>query len=124
MQTSNRTCKQCGKPLLGRADKQFCSIRCKNSYHIELRKNTDKAVVNINKILHRNRSILHELMRERKSQIKINRRILDNKKFNYKYHTHFHVNSKGKTYYYVYDYAWMSFSDDEILIRKVNRSGL
>jgi len=115
-----KTCKQCGKILSGRSDKIFCSVSCKNTYHKNLRKNTDKAVVTINKILHRNRSILYEIMKDKKGQIKINRRILDNKKFNYKYHTHFYVNSKGKTYYYVYDYAWMSFSDDEILIRKIN----
>jgi len=123
MELKKKYCKQCGKILTGRSDKSFCSVKCKNKYHAQLRKNTDKAVGNINKILHRNRSILHEILRDQKTQIKINRRILDNKKFNYKYHTHFHINSKGKTYYYVYDYAWMSFSDDEILIRKVNRSG-
>jgi hypothetical protein len=111
-----RKCKICSKPIIGRSDKVFCSVRCKNYYHTNLRKVTDIAVKEINKILHRNRSILLEVMGKRKIQIKINRIELDKKKFNYKYHTHTYINSKGKTYYYVYDFAWMEFSDDELLI--------
>jgi hypothetical protein len=38
------------------------------------------------------------------------------KKFQFKYLTHFNINSKGKMYHYVYDFGWMEFSDDEILI--------
>lgn len=109
-------CKICSKNIVGRADKKFCSVRCKNYYHINLRKVSNQAVADINKILHRNRSILLELLGKHKIQIKINRLIVEQKKFNFKYHTHFHINSHGKTFYYVYDLAWMEFSDDEILI--------
>ena len=77
---------------------------------------TKIAVNEIDNILHRNRSILIEVMGKNKTQAKIQRRMLDNKKFNFKYHTHLQTNSQGKVYYYVYDFAWMSFSDDEILI--------
>jgi len=120
---SKRKCKICGTPITGRSDKIFCSVKCKNIYHHRLRKNTEIAVKNIDKILHRNRSILFELMGKQKKQIKVDRIELDKKKFNYKYHTHFYVNSRGKTYYYVYDFAWMSFSDNEIMIRKVAHAG-
>ena len=109
-------CKICGNPLSGRSDKKFCSVRCKNYYHTNLRKVTDIAVKDINKILHRNRSILLEIMGKNKIQVKCPRLTLDNKKFNYKYHTHSNTNSAGKIYYFVYDFAWMSFSDDEVLI--------
>jgi hypothetical protein len=109
-------CKICSKEISGRNDKKFCSVRCKNFYHVNLRKVTDIAVKEINKILHRNRSILLEFMGKHKTQLKIQRILLDKKKFNYKYHTHFNKNSKGKVYYFVYDFAWMQFSDDEVLI--------
>ncbi len=111
-----KKCKICSKPIIGRSDKIFCSVRCKNYYHTNLRRVTNLAVKDIDKILHRNRSILLEIMGKRKTQIKVERIVLDKKKFNYKYHTHLHTNSKGKTYFYVYDFAWMEFSDDEILI--------
>ena len=41
------------------------------------------------------------------------------------YITHYYKNSQGKTYNYVYDFAWMEFSDNEILIvrkRNANKS--
>jgi predicted nucleic acid-binding Zn ribbon protein len=111
-------CKICSSIIYGRSDKKFCSGRCKNYYHTNLRKVTETAVKDIDIILHRNRSILLEILGKYKIQAKIERIILDKKKFNFKYHTHLQVNKVGKTYFYVYDFAWMEFSDDEVLIVK------
>jgi hypothetical protein len=113
-----KTCKICSTLLIGRRDKLFCSIRCKNYYHTNLRRVTKNAAVSIDNILHRNRSILLEIMKKTKKPIKIKRLQLDKKKFNFKYHTHTQTNSKGKTYVYIYDFSWMSFSDDEVLITR------
>jgi predicted nucleic acid-binding Zn ribbon protein/YHS domain-containing protein len=115
-----KTCIICKKPIEGRSDKLFCSVYCKNQYHIRLRRATSKAVKDINSILARNRSILLELLGKNKGQKKIQRNLLDKKKFNFNYHTHFHINSRGKTYYYCYDIAWMEFSDNDVLIIKPN----
>jgi len=109
-------CKICNNEISGRSDKMFCSIKCKNYYHVNLRKATAIAVKEIDKKLHRNRSILLEIMGKHKTQIKIPRIELEKRKFSFKYHTHFSINSAQKTYYYVYDFAWMEFSDDELLI--------
>ena len=109
-------CKICNKTIIGRTDKIFCSIRCKNYYHINLRRVTDAEVKDIDAILHRNRSILLEILGKKEMQIKVKRIVLEKKKFNYTYHTHLHVNKMGKTFYHVYDMAWMSFSNDEIMI--------
>lgn len=113
-------CKICSNPILGRSDKLFCSVKCKNYYHINLRKVTRVAVKEIDTILHRNRSILLEVLGKRKLQITIERVLLEKKNYNFKYHTHININSKGKTYYYVYDFAWMKFSNDKILIVRNN----
>lgn len=109
-------CKICNNEIIGRSDKKFCSVKCKNYYHVNLRRVTNIAVKEIDKILHRNRSILLEILGKNKTQIKVKRLILDGKKFNFKYHTHLIRNSVGKLYFYVYDFAWMEFSDNEILI--------
>ncbi|MGB1247336.1 MAG: hypothetical protein ACPG4Z_00515 [Chitinophagales bacterium] len=114
-------CKICKTDLRGRQDKMFCSTACKNYYHTNLRRVNRAATVEIDKILHRNRAILLELMGKQKVQRKVERILLDKKKFNFKYHTHIHKNSASKIYHYVYDFAWMSFSTDEVLIvRKRN----
>lgn len=78
--------------------------------------------MSINKILHRNRSILLELMGKNSGQKKIPRIELDRKKFNYDYLTGFHVNKQGKTYHHVYDFSWMIFSDSEVLIVRHKRN--
>ncbi len=116
-------CKICSTIIEGRSDKLFCSVKCKNYYHLNLRKATNIEVKFIDTILHRNRSILLEIMGKRKHQKKIHRIVLEKKKFNFKYHTHININSKGKTYFFVYDFAWMKFSNDEVLIiRNKNKS--
>lgn len=111
-----RLCKLCQHPFTGRSDKIFCSVKCKSIYHHTLRKVTKAAANNIDKILHRNRSILLEIMGKNKTQKKVNRLVLENKKFRFHYYTNSYVNNRGKRYHYVYDFAWMEFSDGEILI--------
>ncbi len=114
-----RTCKICKKTITGRSDKLFCSVKCKSDYAYRLREVTEIATANIDKILHRNRSILLELMGKNKTQIKIEREFLDKKKFNFSYLTHYHINKHGKTVHYVYDFSWVIFSDQEILIKRI-----
>jgi hypothetical protein len=106
----------CQKPLRGRTDKVFCSVGCKNDYHKNIRFAAKKAAIEINGYLKRNYAILSEVLGNNLTQIKVHRNVLEKKKFRFKYHTHTHVNSKGKTFHYVYDFAWMEFSDDEILV--------
>jgi hypothetical protein len=109
-------CKVCDKEITGRKDKIFCSLKCKNDYHVTLRKVTIDTAYPLDRILHRNRSILLEIMGPRANKKIIMRSELVKKKFQFKYLTHFSINSKGKTYSHVYDFAWMDFSDDEVLI--------
>jgi hypothetical protein len=109
-------CKICNARLIGRSDKKFCSERCKNYYHVNLRKVTVIAVKEIDGILHRNRAILLEILGKNLMQKKVQRFVLDKKKFNFKYQTHSYINSKNKTMFWVYDFGWMSFSNDDVLI--------
>lgn len=109
-------CKMCNKKVVGRSDKLFCSVSCKSKYHRKLSKATNKVTKQMDTILHRNRSILLEILGKRRAKIKVDRMVLEKKKFHFKYHTHTYTNSKGKTYFYLYDIAWMAFSTDTILL--------
>lgn len=109
-------CKVCKTEIKGRPDKKYCGIKCKNFYHTKLRSVTKMKAKEIDKILHRNRSILLELMGKNTIQKKIPRLSLEKRNFKFTYLTHFHTNKQGKVYHYVYDFAWMQFSNDEILI--------
>jgi len=116
MRSAKRLCRLCKGPVVGRSDKIFCSLGCKNEYHVRLRQATTQAVRDADKILHRNRSILLEIVGKHKTQQKVHRSVLDKKKFNYKYLTGYYVNSRNKMYHLVYDFAWLEFLDGEILI--------
>lgn len=111
-------CRICKVILVGRSDKLFCSAKCKNDYHTQLRRVSKKAAQVIDAILHRNRSILLEILGKKQQKKKVPRQLLDKKKFNYKYLTHYHINSKNKTVHYVYDHAWIDFSEDSVLIMR------
>ena len=116
---THRKCRLCQEPFMGRSDKMFCSVRCKTSYHEQLSHVTFEASKRIDKILHRNRSILLELMGKNGTQKKIPKITLDAKKFNWTYLTHYHTNSQGKEVRYIYDFSYMIFSDQEVLIKKI-----
>ncbi len=117
-----RKCKMCPNIITGRRDKIFCCVRCKSDYHEKLNKVSFEASARIDKILHRNRSILLEMMGKNGTQKKVSRAILDSKKFHFGYITHIHVNSQNKMVHYVYDFSWMIFSDQEVLIKRVSTS--
>jgi len=108
----------CSKKVVGRSDKLFCSVKCKSSYHRKLRRKTKLIAITIDEILHRNRSILYEIIGDVATKKMVSRIVLEKKKFQFIYHTHTHKNKYGKTYFYVYDLAWMSFSNNEVLIIK------
>jgi len=115
---NKRTCKICNKPIVGRSDKVFCSTECKSEYHTKLKTVTLAATQKTDVILHRNRSILLEILGKNTNQKKINRMILDRKKYNFAYLTGFHTNKHGKTVHHVYDFSWLIFSDEEVLIKR------
>ena len=115
-------CKLCNDTFVGRAGKMFCTIKCKNIYNKDLIEKTNYAAIPTDKILHRNRSILFEIMDAGNfKQKKVERKLLDSKKFNWHHYTHVHKNVKGKLLQIIYDYSWMIFSDQEVLIKKVNK---
>ena len=116
-----RKCKLCKKDVKGRSDKVFCSNICKSTYHSKLSKVTNVATSRIDKILHRNRSILLEILGKNRKQKKVDRAFLDNKNFHFDYITHYHINNQGKFVNDVYDFSWMVFSDKEVLIVRIGK---
>ena len=59
---NHKICKYCDKKIVGRIDKKFCSIDCKNKYNYQRRSQTKSATTLIDGYLHRNREILATLM--------------------------------------------------------------
>jgi hypothetical protein len=110
-----KQCLHCAQEIRGRSDKKFCSLACKNGYTAATRRDTRDAVAEIDAFLHRNREILAMLMGDA-SKIELDRLVLTRTGFKYEYHTGTYLNKEGKLYRLVYDYAWMDFSDQKILV--------
>lgn len=113
-----RLCPICKNQVKGRSDKQFCSLKCKTYYHRRLAAVNQTATKKIDKILHRNRSILLELMGKKQKELRTSRLELDKRKFNFNYFTSRTINSKSKEYFHIYDFRYMLFSDANIIVYK------
>lgn len=110
-----KVCQHCDKPLHGRSDKKFCGAACKNAFNFAQRRGTRNEVKEIDGYLHRNREILSTLMGNSKKEM-FDRAILTRAKFRWEYMTGLYRNKEDKLYYIVYDYAWMEFSNQQVLV--------
>jgi hypothetical protein len=115
-----KNCIACQKEFVGRSDKRYCSIACKNEKNNALRKETTEITKEIDSYLHRNREILAVLMGKAKKET-FDRLVLTRTGFKFEFFTSIYLNKEGKTYFIVYDYAWMEFADQKILIVKKDK---
>ena len=114
-----KKCIYCTAEFVGRSDKRFCSQSCKNNHNHSQRAATRSAVREIDTYLHRNREILQMLFEGTKeTKIEVDRLVLVRAGFRFNYCTGVYVNKEGKMYYYVYDFAWMEFSSQVIMLIK------
>jgi hypothetical protein len=81
----HKKCIECGSPVIGRADKKFCTDSCRTSYHNRLNQKTNNYVRRINYALRRNRRILEKLHEH--GLEKISRDDLAQEGFDFKYVT-------------------------------------
>ncbi|MDD2527931.1 MAG: hypothetical protein PHW35_08345 [Lentimicrobiaceae bacterium] len=105
-----RTCLDCGAPLVGRADKKFCDDQCRNNYNNRQNSDTSSQMRNINNILRKNRRILAGLIPDDK--ITVHKDKLSSEGFNFNYITHLYVTQKGSTYRFVYEYGYLELDKD------------
>lgn len=114
--TTKKKCLLCKKIVKGRSDKKFCSVACKSNYHSKLRSVNETVTAKIDKILHRNRAILLEILGKSGRTKKVLKLELDKKNFNYSYITGMHINKETKQVFHIYDFSYLLFSDQEVLI--------
>ncbi len=121
--SATKNCIVCSKTFRGRSDKKFCSLNCKNDFHYQ-KKSSSSIVQQIDSILHKNRNVLlkrFEKENPEKTKIYTSKIQLTMAGFNFSYYTSTYLNIHNKRYFYIYDFAWMEFSLEEIMVvRKKN----
>ncbi len=107
-------CLNCGEEFVGRSDKKFCCDQCRNTYNNQIKRQHEMLIININKILRKNRKILKQFNPEGKTVIR--KKHLVNLGFNFNYHTHTFTTKNGYTYRFCYEFGYMLLKDEKVLI--------
>ncbi len=102
-------CLQCGEKIVGRIDKKFCDSQCRNSYNNKIKRENEKLIVDINRILRKNRKILKQFNPEGKTTIR--KEYLTKLGFDFKFHTHSFNTKSGFTYKFCYEYGYLEMED-------------
>jgi len=84
-QVFNRQCVICNNQLIGRSDKRFCDITCKNKYHSEVRRSMKTIQSETIKILTKNFVILSGIMGQSKNAAIIDKLALERLGFKFDY---------------------------------------
>ncbi|MDN4166672.1 hypothetical protein QWY31_14270 [Cytophagales bacterium LB-30] len=107
-------CPECGEKLVGRADKRFCSDQCRSLFNNKSRKKHELTILSINKILRKNRKILHDLNPIGLTTLR--REVLVLQGFNFSFYTHQFRTNQGSVYYFCYEYGYLLMPDEKISI--------
>lgn len=113
-----KKCPECGRKIIGRADKKFCSDGCRNNYNNSLNKDSKNLVRNINNRLRKNYRILEKLNTKEKTKVSKERLLRED--FNFKYYTSQYVTKSGSVYNYVYDQGYLPLENDWFLLVKTD----
>lgn len=111
----SKECQHCGKEFKGRSNKKFCSNVCKNNFHNEVYRRSNKIVVDLDKKLHKNRSVLKDMFEVyRSSPISLD--ILKARGFDENFHTHTFNAPSGDRYVMVYEVGFKKSFDGQVQI--------
>lgn len=112
-------CSNCGKDMFGRSDKKFCTPDCRNEYNNARYREEHKSMIEINKILKKNRMILKRLNPDGK--IVVPSEILLKAGFDLEFFTNVYTTKTGREYRYCYDYGYHydQEKDSYLLVEKI-----
>lgn len=114
MDTEERPCPECGRPIFGRVDKKFCSDACRNAHNNRMNADSTNLVRNVNNVLRKNRRILCELNPEGK--VKMKEEKLLRKGFDFEFFTNTYTTKAGHTYHYCYDQGYLRLDQGYVLL--------
>ena len=113
---TEKLCLYCKKIIMGRADKKFCDIACKNAFSNAQNKIPLEPVLSINAILKKNYKILYKLYPGRPKTLPLSK--LSTQGFDFKYFTSEYTNNKGERYLYCYNYGYLLLDNEQFIIVK------
>ncbi len=95
-------CPQCSGEVVGRTDKIFCTVKCKNHHHKMSKKQNKPMTLYVNDRLLRNLTVLQGLLGKHGTRIKIHRHELQKRGFSFGGCTKADQDSKGRMIWELY----------------------
>ena len=116
MEKQVAVCQVCDTKLAGRIDKKYCSDQCRAQLNNRKKKSDlrEKMILDINRILRKNRSILKVSSPLGKTTTRQEHLLMQG--FNFKHFTHQYKTQKGNTYHFCYDFGYLLLPDEKVLI--------
>ena len=105
-------CPICNSPFNGRSDKRYCSDQCRYIANNKSKVESEGVIVNLNKTLRKNRSILKKLCPIGKTTVR--KEILVALGYDTNFFTSIYLTSNKQIYYICYDYAFMPIIENNI----------
>lgn len=102
---TNRKCPVCGDTIKGRADKKYCSLKCKSINQYEKRQTEERFYLQIEKQLRTNRRVLKHYNKSGFTTLR--KTELLKAGFNPRYFTHQWKNHKNEVYHFVYEFGFL-----------------
>jgi predicted nucleic acid-binding Zn ribbon protein len=116
MKTTSTYCQVCGKLLVGRSDKKFCSDQCRAQLNNRNKKlDAGELIIHdINRILRKNRSILKTISPMGRTTTRQEYLVMLG--FDFSYYTHQLSTQKESFYTCCYEYGYIFLPNEEVLI--------
>lgn len=99
-----KKCLQCGKPIVGRTDKKFCSEKCRSKYNYSTHATYNSFKSTVHELLRKNHDILAELNPTGNCTVEASE--LQNRNFNFSFVTTIYRTNGGNVYWFCYDYGY------------------
>jgi hypothetical protein len=106
----------CDVQLVGRTDKRFCNIKCKNKYHSELRAAKNSYSNDVFKQILKNHRILAEFLGENVDKYQISQLVLQREGFDKNIVSGVNTDS-GQIELEVLDFTWKSIDNNLIEVK-------
>jgi hypothetical protein len=115
MHYQSQPCKQCGKAVKGRTDKQFCNDGCRNQYHNLRNSCQNNYMRQVNHLLQKNRRILASFFIGSPRNKTIAHQQLADQGYQFSYCTH-ETNTQEGAARFCYEYGYLPLEGDVLLI--------
>ena len=105
-----RKCTTCGDEIVGRTDKKYCGDQCRFIANARRKQETEWPILELNRKLRKNRSILKTLSPAGKGIVR--KEVLDAMKYDCSVFTSIFITNKKQIYYICYEYGFTPLMDN------------